>query len=763
MKVFSQLEKAQLENTTSDTASHPKGMITYRTDLNQAKISNGTTYKLLIDEDSTQTLSNKTLSSPTISSPVITSGTITSSVITTGAVIHEQVATPANPASGYNKLYFKSDGKLYTLDSSGNEAAVGSGTGGVKNLITNGNADDTSSSIFVPYADAASTRPVDGTGGSPTVTTSMTTSTPLDGVKSFLLTKPASNVQGQGWSVPFTVDPAYRAKSLKISVDYIVSSGTFVAGGSGVESDVIWYIYDVTNSQLIEPSNIKMFSNNSSISDKFEATFQSSSSGSSYRLIAHVQSTSVSAFVLKVDNITVSPQAYVFGTPFTDEVDGGAITIGATTTAPTKGTTTIDKVRYHREGQFLVATYRYSQTSAGTAGSGDYLLTIPGGYQVDTSQVPVYTGAINAADSQRSIIGFGAGYDSGPSHQDFWPILYSATQFRIRQDALYSAVAFKSSTNGQLTLATLNFTITIKVPIQGGSSSVQMSSETDTRVVAAKLYRGASAQSIANNSTTKVQLNTVLFDTHGAADVTTNNRYIVQVPGKYRVVGSAQFSPNSAGIRAITLRKNGSDMSSAQSPNAGAGSSVAFSTSDLVDAVAGDYFELYVIQDSGSSLTLAAYSALTYMTVERLSGPSQIAASETVIARYSSSAGNSVPASRAIINFATKIQDTHGAVTTGASWKFTAPIAGTYSVQATTTPTIPNGNGYSIGIYVNGNLNKDMTFWNSGTTTDFTELVTTDVYLSAGDTINARHVTSVGSSLNTNAEMNEIVIKRVGY
>jgi len=29
MKIYSQLEKAQLENTTSDTAALPKGMVTY--------------------------------------------------------------------------------------------------------------------------------------------------------------------------------------------------------------------------------------------------------------------------------------------------------------------------------------------------------------------------------------------------------------------------------------------------------------------------------------------------------------------------------------------------------------------------------------------------------------------------------------------------------------------------------------------------------------------------------------------------------------
>lgn len=41
------------------------------------------------------------------------------------AITHKQVATPSNPASGYNSLYFKSDGKLYRLTSAGAEAEVG--------------------------------------------------------------------------------------------------------------------------------------------------------------------------------------------------------------------------------------------------------------------------------------------------------------------------------------------------------------------------------------------------------------------------------------------------------------------------------------------------------------------------------------------------------------------------------------------------------------------------------------------------------------
>jgi len=45
------------------------------------------------------------------------------------AVVFTQITTPANPASGYNKTYFKSDNKMYKLTSSGVESEVGGGSG----------------------------------------------------------------------------------------------------------------------------------------------------------------------------------------------------------------------------------------------------------------------------------------------------------------------------------------------------------------------------------------------------------------------------------------------------------------------------------------------------------------------------------------------------------------------------------------------------------------------------------------------------------
>jgi hypothetical protein len=184
------------------------------------------------------------------------------------------------------------------------------------NLIPDGDAEG--AQIFTQYADSASRIPLDGFGGSPNVTRVITAINPLTGLNSFQLGKDAANRQGQGWSVPFTVPTSLKAKVLQIDFDYIVSSGTFAAGSATTDSDVIVYIYDVTNSQLIEPSNIKLLSNSSTISDKFIANFQTSATGTSYRLILHCATTSAVAYGLNVDNVSIKPCNYVYGTPLTN-------------------------------------------------------------------------------------------------------------------------------------------------------------------------------------------------------------------------------------------------------------------------------------------------------------------------------------------------------------------------------------------------------------------------------------------------------------
>jgi hypothetical protein len=55
-----------------------------------------------------------------------TTGNITGAIATlNGHIVLQEVSTPATPAAGYNSLYFKTDDKLYRLDSAGNERLVG--------------------------------------------------------------------------------------------------------------------------------------------------------------------------------------------------------------------------------------------------------------------------------------------------------------------------------------------------------------------------------------------------------------------------------------------------------------------------------------------------------------------------------------------------------------------------------------------------------------------------------------------------------------
>lgn len=73
-------------------------------------------------------------------------------------------------------------------------------------------------------------------------------------------------------------------------------------------------------------------------------------------------------------------------------VDYGAITVGANTTAPTKGTVVRDRLLARQVGNNLELNFEYQQTSTGGAsGTGGYLLSIPPGFTIDTSRFPANT------------------------------------------------------------------------------------------------------------------------------------------------------------------------------------------------------------------------------------------------------------------------------------------------------------------------------------------------------------------------------------
>jgi hypothetical protein len=113
---------------------------------------------------------------------------------------------------------------------------------------------------------------------------------------------------------------------------------------------------------------------------------------------------------------------------------GVPITIGAVTTAPTKGTIVIDYVRYRNiGGKEYEVEYNFLQSSAGTTGAGDYLFTLPASLQFDFTvpglkaytDIAGYNGMKNRiASSQGDLL-------VTNFHSSTIAIPYDATRFRI--------------------------------------------------------------------------------------------------------------------------------------------------------------------------------------------------------------------------------------------------------------------------------------------------------------------------------------------
>lgn len=628
---------------------------------------------------------------------------------------------------------------------------LGSGTlggSGAINLITNGNADNAPASIFTPYQNAAQNRPVDGVGPGSLVTTSLTTATPLSGTKSFLLTKPATNCQGQGWTVLNQSLPLeYRAKSLKVAVSYIVNSGTFVAGNNSntpLDGDIIWYFYDITNSKLVEPSNIKMFSNSSTISDKFEATVQFDYNCTAFRLIAHCATTSAVAYEIQVDNFNVGPSQYVYGTPITDWKDlpntSAGVLLKATTTSPTYGTIVTNKAMYRRVGGNLEIEWDYHQSTVGTAGVGLYLIDISQlGLSIDTSMKKITTtgtisgasdssvGTFNYADGSNSAVGMGI------------LSVYSSTQLK----ATFPYVA-ASSGNGvwssyyahTATSSDLGWSIRASIPILGWSSSVQMSDSADTRVVAAK-YKVSGVKSY--SATVPLNYDTLVYDTHGCVTPSaTNWKFTSKTASWYRVsvVYIDPAAPTSLGIYINnTLTDYLCTVLTATAPSSGYGE---------VYLKSGDFLDIR--SNAATSLNNTAYTTFNSVMISSIQGPQAIAASETMSLRYCSSAAQSLPSGNNTLSFATKNHDTHG-LWNGTT--FTAQIAGKYAIKVVTSNPASNAglSGNVLRIIKNGSSIAEKYYTNTYVNTaNYTYDLTDELDLIAGNTISFQFYNGFGAT-----------------
>lgn len=658
-----------------------------------------------------------------------------------------EVATPSTPSSGNGKIYFKSDGFLYQLNDDGTETKVGAGSGGI-NYITNSDAESNTTG-WATYADAAGSAPVDGTGGSANITLTRSTSSPLRGTGSFLITKDAANRQGQGTSYDFTIADADKAKSLAISFNYTISSGTFVAGDS---SDIRVYLYDVTNAQLIQPAPYTIQGGAGS-NHRFLGTFQTASNSNSYRLILHIATTSASAYSFKFDDVSVGPQMLNYGSPVTDWVSytptiGGLGTGSATAIA-----------KYRRVGDSI--QIQANITKDGSAGSGGSPVTvsIPSGLTSDSNKV--------GGSSSRANIG-AAIYVTG----NFTSTIHAALLNTVTNTIVFGNVSTGSEFLGADFAASRNIYFEAIVPITGWSSTVEMSNDTDTRVCVAS-YENTAGTLI--GSAAIVPFSTKIFDTHSSVSGSgTSWVFTAPISGFYKVSVNIQTDStgwnggnnllidlykNNVFYQRLGLKKIDATISTEQSVNG----------SGIVQLNAGNTIAISI--ESSQAVNLSTNAGRNNVSIERISGPSAIAASETVAARYRTSAGQSIPNNTpTIIDYGTRDYDTHGACTTGSSWKFTAPTAGKYSVSARAYST--NGGGWSLSetwkiyVYKNGSIWGVLggTEVHAAHSQRMEANGNTDVILNAGDFIDIRIIQNSGApvSLQNDGDECHVSIHKIG-
>lgn len=595
-----------------------------------------------------------------------------------------------------------SDGQVLTADSTQTNGVRYEHPKRDKNYITVNNGEGGVTTGWSTYADASGTQPVDCTGGSPNSTWAASSSSAIHGSNNFLATlNTGATRQGEGVSYAFTTDSGDSPAMMSIRFYYKVAGGTFAAGNdadrsSAGDSDFTVWIYDVTNGVMIQPYTYRLYSNSTGVAEPFVSNFQTNSNSTSYRLCIHKGTpTSVSgtAITVRFDDFEISRSSIAYGTPISDWQS-------YTPTLSNLGTTTNVNGAYRRVGSNLEGKVTFT---AGTGTGSVATIGLPSGLAMPSAPAGFRASANNIVGDVANG-GAGSGVDvvvlANPTSST------TTLTIGIRVAATLDNLTSRTGSD----LSSTYFDLRFSVPIQGWSSSTQVSDSWDARQIVARYYQTAGTQSFSNGTETVVGFENKSYDSVAAqSGSTTSWKWTCPSYGMYKVNASVQFvsgSWNAGESVLLSVYKNGTLYSSVNRNYSVGTWTGAFGTSGmaLVPCNAGDYLTIVAYQDSGASLNLNTDGRYTWVEIAKESSPQTMSATEVVAASYRISA-DKTPSVSNPIDYDTKIFDTHNAVTTGSSWKFTAPVQGLYRVTTTNaTSTI----GGTLDLYVNGSQDRGM-------------------------------------------------------
>ncbi len=587
----------------------------------------------------------------------------------------ELIAAGATKSSLINdsKIYVSANSINKTLDDAITDGDIGSGGGGVGGINYIDNYDfekDTNGVLpagWATYSDAAGLAPVDGTGGTPNTTFLTTTTTPLRGINSSLVTKNSgASRQGEGVSYDFTIDSADQAQVLRISFDYNTSVNY-------ADGDIRIYVYDVTNSRLIEVVDRDL---SASSFGKFVGTFQTSPDSLSYRLIFHIADTDTTAWTVEIDNVIVGPQTIVKGAIVT-EWEAFTPTLNVT---PTNITPTGYYRRVGSDAEFVV---RLDFTGLGPNAS--LAMVLPNGLNIDTTKIPTLTDQVTRLDSTG--VFFDASGAGTANHFDVAAFsLVNTNGFRFWVNQTDDWRQFNPASVPVATAAGDVLFISVKIPIQGWSSNMVLSEDAGNREIYARLDLNNVNQGVSANGQTTILLSRAVEDTTNSFLLASNEwecpeSGIYDINAAVYVTGVSAADNDSLNLRIDTFAvaqvfgqpgtntlANSFMLSTSIRLVKGQKVGMSFST----PSISGD--ASYVI--NGSELR-------TYLTIAKRSSPQTIAASEIVAASYSSTNAESIPStlSTTLVYETLLTGDTHNAYNTSTG-EYTIPQTGWYNASA---------------------------------------------------------------------------------
>lgn len=591
-------------------------------------------------------------------------------------------------SSSNTRLAVGSDGQVLVADSSQTLGVKwATAAQGAKNYITYNNFENNATTGWsLSHTTLSSSIPnqVSGswTSASGNLSMSVVSSGQLAGSYSLSLASSAATTAGDMLvSQAYTIDLEDQAKPLTFKFYYSAVSNASNVNFSGTSSNTYQiYIYDVANSAWIQPAGVYGMTQGSGVG-YVTGTFQTPSNMTSFRIAIVCINASAGANTIYFDDFFLGPQTAPLGAAVTD---WAAYT--PTLSNITLGNGTLAAF-YRRVGDSIEVNFSFKMGTTSSMGTSPSF-SLPNGLTFDSNKF--------TAPNGEQTIGYGKIYDAGT---DAFEAIAEVSGNNIlvravkRQGADYLDFPSIQSTvpmtwaNGDA--------ITIRtglVPISGWSSSVQMSNDTDTRVISA-FYNGQPTGTLAG-SDNLITIPTKVIDTSASMS---SGTYTVPVAGKYSVtaqVGLNTISATANQYFTLSVKQNGTlraenviraEASSIDSRNA--------QVHAELDCSAGDTITL----TSNTSMTSVTYNstvARSYVKIERLSGPSVIAASESINAKATTSSTAITSLATTTIVFSASVFDSHGCYSTSTG-KYTVPISGKYVISGAVYSNNGGTNGAS--------------------------------------------------------------------